>query len=256
MIAGKIVLPAALILETVCRAASLGFPGLSLDRYESAEFTRFIELDAKGGTSEVFIGLSPGPSDKGEEGVCEVKVYTQFSAGGRFRRKKVHHSGRLFFGHSEPSTPTRTVEDDPGAQRCLTRGRVYPDYVDLGPAFQTLEGVFLVGNDEIRAEVELREEAVQSSPTGSALPGPILLRDGCFQLPCVWGRLGGGEIRIPSSFGSFHSYRSIRGRRVGCRAVSAGGDEKERWFDLDIFDEDRTLLETYRRMGFRRLFGA
>jgi hypothetical protein len=244
---GRAVLPAVEILLILGSEVNSRYPDIDVRTMREAAFSRFLEIPLATTSLDVVVELEPRKDGSVRAALLSRKVFPKIT-------RMLEHARALFF----PQTGGHSIDTDSDsscafvAEKSLSAGQVYREYVPFGSACHTLKGTLSLNRHEVRAA--LQAQAIpQKSAVGHLLGSPFPL-DGAMHAACVLGQQHVDFIPFPVGFAGRIVHRPTRpeaGYVTRIRLISRDTDQLI--FDLGIEDARGVIYEEVTGLAMRNV---
>lgn len=189
---GKVVLPAAVILQHLAGSLQAYRPGTPVRCMRRASFDHFLVIDRQTDVIDAWHEL-----DVYENGRMTSRLMTTgVMPGAGIKRSKVHTV--VDFAEPEDSGPALPV-DLAAALDGMVFGipaqALYRDLVPFGPAFQNVTDTVFLNENGALCRVFAAKHPVSTEPLGSPFP-----LDGVLHAACAWGQRFHNRVAFPVGF--------------------------------------------------------
>ncbi len=249
---GRAVLPGVEALALLAGAARRFRPGTDVTRMSAVSFDRFLPLDPAAPLLSASAELSLSA-----DGAVRAVLVTRASAKSARMTRQLAHATATFGGPEAvlPELPLDLVAAVEGPGLALDRSRIYPELVGFGPAFRTLEWVFVAAAGAVGRLTAPLEPAVDAD--AADLLGSGFALDAGLHAACIWGQRTHGIVAFPIAVERRRVHRPVRaGEACVVHVRPVPGPPGALSFELRLYDVHGELREACLGVRMRDVSGG
>ncbi|MEN6317667.1 MAG: hypothetical protein ABFD82_02780 [Syntrophaceae bacterium] len=245
---GKIILPAAEILQRLAGSLREHRPDALVRCMRSASFDRFLQIPEDSAVIEPIHEL-----EVYESGRIHSQLITVSRIRSTMTRTKVH--AVVDFAAVEENGSGLAgdmLSESVGGNFIISSQRLYSDLVPFGPSYQNVRGEIVLSEYGAVARVHAVECPALSEPLGSPFPF-----DGALHIACAWGQRYHNIVAFPIGFEErIIASPTIPGETYICRVAPVSFTGEVLRFDIYIHNSTGSLCEAIRGVIMRDVSGG
>lgn len=249
---GRAVLPGVEALALLAGAARRFRPDTDVTRMSAVSFDRFLPLDPAAPLLSAAAELSLSA-----DGAVRAVLVTQASAKTARMTRQLAHAAVTFGGPEAavPELPLDLAAAVEGPGLALHRPHIYPELVGFGPAFRTLETVFVAADGAVGRMTSPVERPADAD--AADLLGSGFALDAALHAACIWGQRAHGIVAFPVGVERRRVHRPV-GPGEGCvvHVRPVPGPPGALGFELRLYDVHGELREACAGVRMRDVSGG
>jgi NAD(P)-dependent dehydrogenase (short-subunit alcohol dehydrogenase family) len=233
-IAGSPVLPAAMALEWIARAAQDAFPKLHFVGIRDFKVINGVIL--KSNQESLTLRWTQVPREEAQIGLrsfnCEL-----ISPNEKLNMPKVHYKGVVDLAIQQPQQRTFPGSNGLGANRYPYQvDEAYRRFLFHGPSLRGIQDIVGYSDHGMVARLNSSAPEQLGQPGGAWKTDPVAI-DCALQMMLLWVREKYGNTALPSSVGEYRQYQAFVGP-VTCHLVMDSTEAKQGSFHATFVSED------------------